>query len=124
MTTVDAYDQVHPNFPDNASWLRLARLAVEFTYQLWTPECEDLFPRPKGKRMWTVRLGRLALCRDGTWAYWDRLRGNGKKELAFIRRQRFELLEDAIAIATKVFGKTPEHAIFQRDLMGSQRSEE
>jgi len=123
MTTFDAYEESTPDIPDNANWETLARLAVEFTYERWTSEHTDLFLQPKDKRYWTVRLGRLALCRDGTWAYWERLRGDSKKEVAFVRRQRFESLEDAITIATKVFGKTPEHALFQRDLLSSLRSE-
>lgn len=103
-------------------WGDFARIAVEFTHQRWTSECENLFPCPLNNNYWTVRLGRLALCRDGTWAFWDRLRslGNDEESVNFVRNQRFETIEEAIVVATKVFGQTPEDGLYQQSLYGAK----
>lgn len=88
------------------------RKAVEFTYQLWTPEQAELIPRSalSSKVYWTVRLGRLALTVDGGWAYWAQATRLGEKKfLKFIRQQRFVDFEEAVRVATEVFGQEPEH---------------
>lgn len=103
--------------PEN--WKDLARLAVEFTHQVWTDESEVLFPRPLNNVYWTIRFGRFALSRDGSWVYWERLSADEKKDL--VRNQRFETIEDAISVATKVFGQIPEDGLYQLSIYGKER---
>jgi hypothetical protein len=110
------YDKAYPQTLPKG-YAGIARLAVEFDCQVWREEHEDLFQKPLAGYYWTVRLGRLALCKDGTWTFFTRLRDeHGKRIIAHVRKQRFETLEEAIEIATKVFGKTPEDGVYKRSL--------
>lgn len=91
--------------------LHLARLAVEFSYQVWYAEHAELFPRPASGVYWTVRLGRLALQRNGTWAYHSFLGRDAEKEsVDLVRAQRFETFDEAVRAATAMFKQEPEHA--------------
>ncbi len=62
-------------------------------------------PKPQDRRLWTVRLGRLALQQDGHWAYLGRLQfAMSKRNRSRIKKQRFGSLDEAIRVATKVLG--------------------
>lgn len=101
-----------------ALWKKLALLAVEFDRQLWTIEHKELFPCPPNKIYWTIRLGQLALKRDGNWDWYERIRwDSGKRVVNRVRKQRFETLEDAIDVAKKVFGEIPPHG---KEMMDSR----
>jgi hypothetical protein len=107
--------------PIPTDWKDLARVAIEFTHKLWRKdECEYLFPQPLNNVYWTIRLGRFALCRDGSWAYWEYLRTNTKEDLDYVRQQRFETIEEAIAVVTQVFGQTPEDGLYQLSIYGAK----
>lgn len=93
----------------------LARLAVEFTYQAWSRDCEDIMPRPPSGIYWTVRLGLLALQTDGTWAYWTRISSMADKAVArSAAKQRFPDFASAVAAAVKVFGMEPDNVAEMR----------
>ena len=114
----DAFDAAHPDF-DGCSSTALARAAVEFEYQLRLERCADLFypDDPPSRFYWTVRLGRLALRRDGSWSYHARATSDSARDaesLEFLRAQRFVRLEDAVAAATRALGGEPPHAAWAR----------
>lgn len=93
----------------------LARLAVEFAYQSWSRDCEDIMPRPPSGIYWTVRLGLLALQTDSTWAYWTRVSSMADKSVARdAAKQRFPSFASAVAAAVRVFGVEPENAEYMR----------
>ena len=64
-----------------------------------------------------MKLGRLALCRDGSWAYLTNAKhAENAEDRRFVQMQRFVDFEEAVRVATKFFGKEPEHAGWMRDL--------
>lgn len=113
----DTYDLAHPDF-DDKNLSELARVAVEFEYQPRLRESEKLLGGdPPSRVYWTVRLGRMALRRDGEWAYHCRASSaETAEDRRFVQMQRFVDFEEAVRVATKVFGKEPEHAIWAREM--------
>jgi hypothetical protein len=105
----DAYPEIPTSFDG------LALVAVEFDAQPYRHE--GLFDKPADGVVWTVKLGRLALCRDGTWAYWRRLRDDPSKSAEDeVRDQRFEHFEEAVRVATAALGAEPPHAQYMRTI--------
>lgn len=113
-----AYDRAFPDFDDKDT-RALARIAVEFDHQVRLRECEALLKGdPPSRIYWTVKLGRLALRRDGQWAYLSNAKhAESDEDLRFVQMQRFVDFEEAVRVATAYFGQEPEHAIWMRDLL-------
>jgi len=103
---------VTPDLDDSLSMPDAARIAVEFEWHLRSPESEEfLHGDPPSRVYWIVKLGRLALRRDGTWDY---LGSTRHWDFEAIRAQRFVNFEEAVRAATSVFGVEPEHAGYMR----------
>ena len=59
-----------PDLDDSLSMPEAARIAVEFEYHLRVRDSEDFLQGdPPSRVYWIVKLGRLALRRDGTFAH-------------------------------------------------------
>jgi len=108
--------KVTPDLDDSLSMPDAARIAVEFEFHLRSPESEEfLRGDPPSRVYWIVKLGRLALRRDGTWDYLGSARHcRRQKDFEAIRAQRFVNFEEAVRVATSVFGAEPEHAAYMR----------
>jgi len=107
---------VTPDLDDSLSMPDAARIAVEFEFHLRSLESEEfLRGDPPSRVYWIVKLGRLALRRDGTWDYLGSARHcRRQKDFEAIRAQRFVNFEEAVRVATSVFGAEPEHAAYMR----------
>ena len=94
----------------------LARIAVEFEYHLRDRDSEDFLHGDSPSRVyWIVKLGRIAMRRDGRWAYLEDARHcSTKRQFGKIREQRFVSFNEAVRVATSVFGAEPEHAAYMR----------
>ena len=105
-----------PTEYDQMSLAEIARISLEFDYATRLRFHDCIFVGdPPSKGYWTVKLGRMALQRDGKWAYHA---SAGQAETESDRRQvqmqRFVTFDEAVRVATKVFGKEPEHAAWVR----------
>jgi hypothetical protein len=121
----DPFDLAYPEDFDEKNVSELARIAVEFSAQPRLRDHDDLLKGdPPSRTVWTVRLGRLALRRDGKWAYHSRASSDSDDEhLRFVQMQRFVSLEEAARVATEVFGKEPEHAGWMRSLYAEREKD-
>lgn len=106
----------HPDLSKKPTVNHLARIAVEFEYHLRDHNSEDFLQGdPPSHVYWIVKLGRLALRRDGSWDYIGSARHcRTKKDFEAIRAQRFVDFEEAVRVATTVFSVEPEHATYMR----------
>lgn len=122
-TQPSTYDLAFPDFNDKDS-LELARVAVEFDHQVRLRESEAFLKGdPPSRIYWTVKLGRLALRRDGSWAYLTNAKhAENAEDRCFVQMQRFVDFEEAVRVATKFFGKEPEHAGWMRALFKDHSS--
>lgn len=70
---------------------------------------------PPSRFYWVVKLGRMVLQRDGLWAYHAGAKyAETESDRRQVQMQRFVTFDEAVRVATKVFGKEPEHAAWVR----------
>ena len=105
-----------PTEYDQMGLAEIARISLEFEYEMRVQSLDGIFVGdPPSRFYWVVKLGRMVLQRDGKWAYHT---SAGQAETESDRRQvqmqRFVTFDEAVRVATEVFGKEPEHAAWVR----------
>jgi hypothetical protein len=114
----DELDASHP-LPteyDKMGLAEIARIGLEFEYEIRVRELNCIFVGdPPSRFYWIVKLGRMVLQRDGLWAYYaSASHAETESDRRQIQMQRFVTFDEAVRVATKVFGKEPEHAAWVR----------
>ena len=105
-----------PDLSKKPTGNHLARIALDFEVHLRTSDVEDyLRGDPPSNFYWIVRLGRLTLRRDGGWDYAANARRyQANKDFEALRAHFFVSFEEAVRVATSVFGLEPEGAAGMR----------
>ena len=101
-----------PTEYDKMSLAEVARLGLEFEYEMRVRELDCIFVGdPPSRFYWVVKLGRMVLQRDGLWAYHAGAKyAETESDRRQVQMQRFVTFDEAVRVATRVFGKEPEHA--------------
>ena len=105
-----------PTEYDQMGLAEIARISLEFDYATRLRFHDCIFVGdPPSKGYWTVKLGRMALQRDGKWAYHaSASHAETESDRRQVQMQRFVTFDEAVRVATRVFGKEPEHAAWVR----------
>ena len=111
-------DASHPSPTeyDRMGLAEIARISLEFEYEMRVQSLDGIFVGdPPSRFYWVVKLGRMVLQRDGLWAYHAGAKyAETESDRRQVQMQRFVTFDEAVRVATKVFGKEPEHAAWVR----------
>lgn len=95
-----------------------ARRGLEFSYQLRSSIHDGMFDgEPASRVCWAVRLGRLAVARNGKLVMFAR-GGESKVARILLKAQRFATFDSAVSAAAQLLGGEPEHAAEMRVIAG------